>query len=66
MAGKYAKESSCADADAIAKHYGRNAKAIHFRRSGEMPFLEETSKMIGGIKRFFGITRRKKKPQAGE
>ncbi|RMG17746.1 MAG: alpha/beta fold hydrolase [Planctomycetota bacterium] len=59
--GKYSVETSEADARAIAKHYGRNARVITFKRSGQMPFIEENEKFVEGIRRFLGGKKAKKK-----
>jgi pimeloyl-ACP methyl ester carboxylesterase len=61
MHGKYAIETSGDDSNAISRHYGKNAKVITFKRSGQMPFIEENEKFVEGIRRFLGGKKAKKK-----
>ena len=61
MVGQYAVESSADDAGAIAKHYGSNARSLVFKRSGEMPFIEENEQFVETVRKFLGGKKPKKK-----
>jgi pimeloyl-ACP methyl ester carboxylesterase len=61
MHGQHSIETSLDDSKAIAKHYGKNARVIPFKRSGQMPFIEENEKFVEGIRRFLGGKKPKKK-----
>lgn len=54
MRGANSVATSDDDANAIAKHYGGNARVITFERSADMPFIEENEKFVEGIRRFLG------------
>lgn len=61
MVGKYAVESNGEDAKAIAKHYGGNARALIFKRSGEMPFIEENEQFVETVRKFLGGKKKRKR-----
>lgn len=58
IVGQYAVESNADDAQAIARHYGGAARALVFKRSGEMPFVEENEKFVEVVRKFLGGKRR--------
>ncbi|MBL4846994.1 MAG: hypothetical protein JKY65_15855 [Planctomycetes bacterium] len=61
MIGLGSIESSGEDAGAIAKFYGRYGKVAMFKRSGEMPFIEENEKFVETVRKWLGGKRKKKK-----
>lgn len=54
MVGLGAIESSAEDAQAITKFYGRYGKVAVFKRSGEMPFVEENEKFVETVRKWLG------------
>ena len=58
LVGAHAIETSQDDANAIAKHFGGNASVLVFKRSGEMPFIEENDKFVEMTRRFLGGKKR--------
>jgi pimeloyl-ACP methyl ester carboxylesterase len=61
MIGLGAIESSLEDANAISKFYGRYGKVAVFKRSGEMPFIEENEKFVETTRKWLGGKKKKKK-----
>ena len=58
--GAFALGSDAADCKAIARHYGANAKVLTFKRSAEMPFIEENERFVEVVRRFLGGKKPKK------
>ena len=61
MVGVGAIESSMEDCNAISKFYGRYGKVAVFKRSGEMPFIEENEKFVETTRKWLGGKKAKKK-----
>jgi pimeloyl-ACP methyl ester carboxylesterase len=58
--GGFSVETSAQDAEAIKRHFGKNARVITFKRSAELPFMEEAAKTVAGMRRFLGVKTRKR------
>lgn len=61
MTGQFSIEFTKADAQAIARHYGGNARVVPFKKSGAMPFIEENEKFVKIVRKWLGGKRARKK-----
>jgi len=61
MVGVGSIEASVEDSNAIAKFYGRYGKVAVFKRSGEMPFIEENEKFVETTRKWLGGKKKRKK-----
>lgn len=58
LAGELSLWTSLEDANAISKHYGGAARVFTFKRSSNMPFIEENDKFVEVVQRFLGSAKR--------
>lgn len=59
VCGEQALWTTPDDINAIVSHYGSGARPLIFKKSADMPFIEENDKFVEGVNRFLGTTKKK-------
>lgn len=59
IAGENSLWTSPDDINAIVSHYGSGARPMIFKKSSDMPFIEENEKFVEAVQRFLGVQKKK-------